>query len=66
MNETELNLELGILLAKAGVLVPADRMPAVLAGYQELRQQCALLRQQRGAGAEPSNTYSLVTLMKDA
>jgi hypothetical protein len=66
MNEAELNIELGIQLAKAGVLVPADRMPAVLAGYRDLKRQCALLRQPRTAAAEPANIYSLVTLMKDA
>lgn len=66
MNEAELKLELSVLLAKAGVVVPDDRMPAVVAGYQDLKRQCALLRQPRSASAEPSNTYSLVTLMKDA
>lgn len=66
MNEAELKLELDVLLARADVTVPDDRMPAVFAGYQDLKHLCALLRQPRTAAAEPSNTFSLVTLMKDA
>jgi hypothetical protein len=56
--------ELAALLKRAGLQVPDDRMEAVLAGYVDLKTMCALLRQPRTAAAEPSNTYSLVTLMK--
>ncbi len=58
--------ELEVLLERAGVAVPADRMEAVLAGYADLKRLTALLRQPRTAAAEPSNTFSLVTLMKGA
>ncbi|AMJ62852.1 hypothetical protein AXW83_23435 [Bosea sp. PAMC 26642] len=61
---TDLKLELDVLLRRAEVAVPADRMEAVLSGYGDLKRMCALLRQPRTAAAEPSNTFSLVTLMK--
>lgn len=66
--ETEVSLrhELDVNLARAGVVVPPDRMDAVLAGYKDLKRLCALLRQPRTAAAEPANTFSLVTLMKGA
>lgn len=67
MSETsaaDLKLELEVLLRRAGVAVPEDRMDAVLSGYGDLKRMCALLRQPRTAAAEPSNTFSLVTLMK--
>ena len=69
MSETsaaDLKRELEALLRRAEVAVPADRMDAVLAGYGDLKRMCALLRQPRTAAAEPSNTFSLVTLMKGA
>lgn len=69
MSETgavDLKRELEVLLRRAEVAVPADRMDAVLAGYGDLKRMCALLRQPRTAAAEPSNTFSLVTLMKGA
>jgi hypothetical protein len=69
MSETsaaDQKLELEVLLRRAGVAVPTDRMEAVLAGYTDLKRMTALLRQPRTAAAEPSNTFSLVTLMKGA
>lgn len=61
---TDPKLELEVLLRRAGVAVPEDRMEAVLAGYADLTRMTALLRQPRTAAAEPSNAFSLVTLMK--
>lgn len=66
MGAADLKQELEVLLARSGVTVPTDRMDAVLAGYAELQRMCALLRQPRTAAAEPSNVFSLVTLMKGA
>lgn len=66
MSAADLKLELEVLLRRAGVAVPVDRMEAVLAGYADLKRMTALLRQPRMAAAEPSNTFSLVTLMKGA
>lgn len=64
--EALLRQEVEVNLARAGVVVPADRMEAVFAGYKDLKRLCALLRQPRTAAAEPANTFSLVTLMKGA
>jgi hypothetical protein len=66
MSEAELKIELDVLLAKAGVVVPEDRLQAVFMGFQDLKRLTALLRQPRSAAAEPSNIFSLVTLMKGA
>lgn len=63
---TDLAQELDVLLRRAGVVVPDDRMDAIRAGYADLKRLTALLRQPRTAAAEPSNTYSLVALAKDA
>ena len=56
--------ELRTLLARAKLTVPDERMAAVLAEYVDLKAMCLLLRQPRTAASEPSNTYSLITLMK--
>lgn len=66
MSAADLKLELEMLLRRSGVTVPAERMDAVLSGYADLKRMCALLRQPRTAAAEPSNVFSLVTLMKGA
>lgn len=66
VNAGDLKHELEALLRRAGVTVPEDRMDAVLSGYADLKGMCALLRQPRTAAAEPSNVFSLVTLMKGA
>jgi hypothetical protein len=63
---TDLQQELDILLRRAGLVVPEDRMDAILAGYADLKRLTALLRQPRTAAAEPSNIYSLVPLTKEA
>lgn len=63
-DEAELRLEFEVSLKKAGLTMPADRFDAVFAGYKDLKRLTALLRQPRTAANEPSNTYSLVTLMK--
>lgn len=65
-DEQELQLEFEVTLKKAGIAVPEDRVEALFAGYQDLKRMCALVRQPRDAAAEPSNTYSLVALMKGA
>ncbi len=65
-DENSLMIEFEVSLAKAGLSVPESRKAALFAGYKDLKRHCALLRQPRTAAAEPSNTYSLVTLMKGA
>ncbi|MBO0765248.1 MAG: hypothetical protein J2P50_11760 [Hyphomicrobiaceae bacterium] len=51
--------ELDVLMAKAGAEMPADRKAGIIAGYKDMKRMAALLRQPRGAAAEPSNVYSL-------
>jgi hypothetical protein len=65
-SDEELMLEFEVMIKRAGLDVPEQRKAAVFAGYKDLKRLCALLRQPRSAASEPSNTYSLVTLMKGA
>jgi hypothetical protein len=65
-SEQELMLEFEVLAKRAGLDIPEQRKAAVFAGYKDLKRMSALLRQPRTAASEPSNTYSLVTLMKGA
>ncbi len=52
-----LETEFDVLMARAGIVVPENRRAALLAGFAELRDQVALLRQPRTAAAEPSNIF---------
>ena len=57
---TELETEFDVLIARAGLTIPADSKPALLTAFAELRDQCALLRHaSRTAAAEPANVYRL-------
>lgn len=56
--------ELAFLFRRAGLEVPADRMPGIIAGYAELKDMLVLLRQPRTAANEPSNVYSLETITR--
>ena len=47
------------LMAINGLTVPPDREAQVLVAYAELRDQVALLRNNRTAAAEPSNVFRL-------
>jgi hypothetical protein len=57
--QDELELELDVLLAKAGANVPPDRRAGILACYREMKRMAATTRQPRSAASEPSNTFSL-------
>jgi hypothetical protein len=63
-SEQDLMLEFEVMVKRAGLVIPDMRKAAVFAGFKDLKRYCALLRQPRTAASEPSNTYSLVTLMK--
>ena len=52
-----LEAEFDALMRRASITVPDDRRAALLAGFAELRDQVALLRQPRTAAAEPSNVF---------
>lgn len=49
--------EFDCLMARAGITVPPQRRPAVLAAYADLRQQIALLHGRYGPQHEPSNVF---------
>jgi hypothetical protein len=51
--------EFDVLMAKAGVELPADRRAGAIAGYKDMKRLAAVLRQPRTAADEPSNVYSL-------
>ncbi len=57
-------LEFDVLAKRAGLSIPADRRPAVFAGFQELRGMVALLRQPRTAAAEPASTFAILTVTR--
>ena len=47
------------LMAINGLTVPPERKAQVLVAYAELRDQVAMLRNNRTAAAEPSNVFRL-------
>jgi hypothetical protein len=51
--------EFDVLMAKAGVVLPADRKAGAIAVYKDMKRMAALLRRPRTAADEPSNIYSL-------
>jgi hypothetical protein len=59
VEDSALERELDLLMAKAGAEVPPERKPGILAGYRELKGLTLLLRGKRTAADEPSNIYSL-------
>lgn len=64
LDETALSLEFDVFAKRAGLDIPADRRPAVLAGFKELRHMLALLRQPRTAAYEPAGTYSILSVTR--
>ncbi|MDX2156007.1 MAG: hypothetical protein SFW09_05785 [Hyphomicrobiaceae bacterium] len=56
--------EMLFLLERAGITVPADRVPGMLDIYRDMTAMRALLRRARTAASEPSNVYSLETIMR--
>ena len=55
----ELAAEFNMLMARAGLAVPADQLEGLLAGYAGLLEQAAMLRSARTAAAEPANVFRL-------
>jgi hypothetical protein len=51
--------EFDAILSAAGLAIPDDLKPGVLAGAQQLHAIVAILRQPRTAADEPSNIFSL-------
>jgi hypothetical protein len=63
-DETALEQEFDILMARAGAVVPADRRAGVVAGFKDLRRMAALLHAHRPATSEPSNIFSLTPFLR--
>jgi hypothetical protein len=55
--------EFDVLMDKNGIAVSPDRKAGVLADYLALKQMTTLLRQPRSFESEPSNVYSLKTIL---
>lgn len=51
--------EFDMLMARAGLTVPAVRRPAMLTAYADLRAQIALLHGRYGPQHEPANVFRL-------
>ncbi len=63
-DEAALALEFDVFAGRAGLDIPADRRPAVFAGFKDLRRMVALLRQPRTAADEPASTYSILSVTR--
>jgi hypothetical protein len=63
-DDTGVEREFDMLMAKAGANVPADRKAGVVAGYKDMKAMAKLLRQPRTATDEPSNTYDLTSFLR--
>ena len=59
----DLAAEFDMLMARAGLDVPADQRESLLAGYAGLREQVELLRGTLTPAAEPSNVFRLRPLV---
>ncbi len=53
--------EFDMLMARAGVAVPAEYRDSILASYADFRAQLPLLHGARTYLSEPSNIFSLAT-----
>ncbi len=58
-DETALALEFDVLTRRAGLDIPEERKPLVMAGFKELRQGLELLRQPRTAAEEPAGCFDI-------
>jgi len=54
--------EFDMLMARAGLMIPADRRDSLLAGFADLRGATERLRQPCEPSAEPSNVFRLAPL----
>ena len=65
-NDSDLAAEFDILAKRAGLTIPDDRKPAMLAGYKDLKRMSALMRQQLTAANEPAAAYSLQSITRSS
>lgn len=51
--------EFDMFVARAGMVVPAERRAPIVAGYADFRAQMDLLHTRRDASLEPANVFRL-------
>jgi hypothetical protein len=66
MVKDQLETELDMLMARAGVAIPADRRERLLASFADLREQVGLVHAPREATAEPSNIFRAMPVARAA
>ena len=57
--KAEHEAEFDVFLARAGMVVPADRRQVVVEGWADFRAQLDLLHTRRDATVEPSNIFRM-------
>jgi hypothetical protein len=63
-DDQALTAEFDVLAKRAGLEVPANRKPAMLKGFKDLKRMTALMRQPRTAADEPAGTYVIQTVTR--
>ena len=64
ISDEALALEFDVFARRAGLEIPAERRPAVFAGFKDLRRMTALLRQPRTAADESAGTFSILSVTR--
>ncbi len=59
-----LALEFEVMAKRAGLTIPEKRRPGLFAGFKDIRQMAALLRQPRTAASEPAATFDILTVTR--
>ena len=63
-DDQALTAEFDVLAKRAGLTIPEDRKPAMLAGFKDLKKMTALMRQPRTAANEPAGAYSILSVTR--
>ncbi len=63
-DDDALALEFNVMAARAGLTIPEQRRPGLFAGFKDIRQMAALLRQPRSAASEPAATFDILTVTR--
>jgi hypothetical protein len=63
-DDAALTVEFDVFAKRAGLDIPADRRPALFAGFKDLRRMVALMRQPRTAADEPAGTFSILSVTR--
>lgn len=62
MTSAQLAEEFDLLMRRAGITVPAERLAAVLEAYADFRSQLVLLNGRYSHLNEPSNVFRVTTM----